>query len=116
MRKGKYVAPSFVVPADLPARGVGFRSLRWDLSPLRADLQGSYFEMEAQVFAAPSDATKGAYRFRKPRFLTSQGAYEVGNIRVLVNGKLRYTNLMAHVVTLYRSTDAQQIMLQATAP
>jgi uncharacterized lipoprotein YbaY len=36
--------------------------------------------------------------------------------KVLVNGKLRYTNLMAHVVTLYRSTDAQQIMLQATAP
>ena len=36
--------------------------------------------------------------------------------KVLVNGKLRYTNLTAYIVTLNRSKDGQLIMLQATAP
>ncbi len=88
LRKGKYITPGFTVPTDLPTRAIGFKALHWDLGTLRPDLQGATFELEAQIFAAPGDATKGAYRFRKPRLITGQGTYAVGNVRVLVNGKL----------------------------
>lgn len=88
LRRGKYQAPAFTLPADVPDRAAGFKSLRWDLGSIRADLQGASFEMEAQIFARPSEATKGAYRFRAPRLVVANGTYAVGNVRVLINGKL----------------------------
>lgn len=36
--------------------------------------------------------------------------------KILVNGKLRYGNLTAHVVTLGRAAGSQEIMLLPTAP
>ncbi len=87
VRRGKYQTPSFSVPIDMPGKDEGFKALRWDLSPIRDDLQGAFFEMQAQIFAAPSEATKGAYRFRAPRLLIAGGNYAVGNVRVSVNGK-----------------------------
>jgi uncharacterized lipoprotein YbaY len=36
--------------------------------------------------------------------------------RILVNGKLRYGNITAHVVTLNHATDSQEISVLPTAP
>jgi hypothetical protein len=86
-RLGKFFTDPAPLPAGLPVGTQNWVPMRWDLSGIDPSLDGAIFEVEVQQFAAPSDTTPGAYRFRKPRLATVLNPVHIKGIRVLVNGK-----------------------------
>ena len=86
-RNGRLFTAEINVPENLPAPAQGFSTLTFDLLAVDEKFRGVSFAIDVQEYLPKSAATKGALRFKSPRFVSEkQVSLRVKNIKILIDG------------------------------
>lgn len=82
-----------LIPAQLPSfPSEHFTTMSWPLDSLGREYAGSRFTVDVQLFAQATTTTSGAYRLRRPRFMTGQAGVKIGGVQIFLNQKYQGTS------------------------
>lgn len=86
-RNGRLFSEDVLIPESLPGADSGFQTVAIDLGSMKPELKGISFQVDIQNYMDKSSVTRGAYRFRSPRFVGGTNSIYVKNMKVLLNGR-----------------------------
>lgn len=86
-RNGKFFTPEQSLPSALPTAAEGFKTLKFPLDSISAELKGMTFYIDIQNYLNSTESAKGAFRLRAPRIVGGKNSIFIKDVKVLINGR-----------------------------